>query len=130
MARAEAQKPMRWGIRLASREFGTTPDTLRRRLIAANISAAEDETYSTAQIIAAVFGDMAGERLGKVRAEREAVELKNARIKKDHLPASEIERAISKCFQFIRAEILGNSTLGFDEKRSLLSHLADYRPPT
>ena len=50
---------LRWSLVAAGREFGLTPGSLRKRLVAVGENAdREDHCYSTEQIINAVFGSI------------------------------------------------------------------------
>lgn len=120
--------PIRWTLHKACSEFVINRKTLERRISEASIIAGEDNCYSTQQILSAITGDIHGERLLKTRAERESVELKNARIRRDFVSTAEVGRCMASTIILIRQEILG-SMLPEDTKHSILRHLADINPP-
>jgi hypothetical protein len=124
----EKTGPIRWSLNRACAEFAINRKTIERRLVEGNIIAGEDRCYSTQQIMTAVIGDIHGERLLKTRAERESIELKNARARKEWLSSVEVARSLEKVFTVIRQEILG-SVLPEDTRHSILSHLSEYTPP-
>ena len=128
MAREKTTGPIRWTLHKACAEFVINRKTLERRIAEASIIAGEDGCYSTQQIMEAITGDIHGERLLKTRAERESVELKNARIRRELVSAAEVSRCMAGTIILIRQEILG-SVLPEDTKHSVLRHLADINPP-
>jgi phage terminase Nu1 subunit (DNA packaging protein) len=69
----------RWSLEKASSEFGTDRKTITKRIRQNGIQPAEDGTFSTKQICAAIFGDIHGERLRKTRAEADKIEMDNER---------------------------------------------------
>ena len=72
-------KGFRWTIEYASGEFDINPRTLSKRLKSADTQAGEDGKYNTAQVCAAVFGDMAGEKLRNEKLKADLLELELAR---------------------------------------------------
>ena len=70
---------LRWNLERASVEFSLNPRTLSQRIHRAAIKPDKDGKFSTAQICAAVFGDIQGQRLRKTTAEADKIELDNAR---------------------------------------------------
>jgi hypothetical protein len=81
---------VRWTVNAAATEFGTTRETLSRRLAAAGITAGADEKYSTKEIHKALCGDeqMRKAKLSKLEHETKAIVLQNKEY------ADEIERGI------------------------------------
>ena len=128
MRREKTTGPIRWTLHKACSEFVINRKTLESRLVEASLVAGEDGCFSTQQIMTAITGDIHGERLLKTRAERESVELKNARIRREYVSTAEVSRCMSATIVLIRQEILG-SILPEDVKHSILRHLADIKPP-
>lgn len=75
MPKNTPQEIVQWTLASASTNFGVHRDTLQKRLIANEIRPSEDGTYSTAQITKAVFGDIAGEKLRKAKADADKAEM-------------------------------------------------------
>jgi hypothetical protein len=116
---------LRWSLESAEREFGTTRKTLERRLTEAEIlPAEEDGLYSTCQIFIALSGDMKSERLKKIVAERENVQLKNSIMKRDWHPANECLQILTEVFTRMRQEIIA-SDVPEHTQLSLISHLRE-----
>jgi hypothetical protein len=122
--------PLRWSILVAAREFCLDRQTLTRRLAEGGFDTGPDGMWSTAQVARAVAGgDIHHERLRETRARAQHVELKNLRMQNELLPAAEVFEALEKLFVVLRQEVLGRSDLSEDAKRSLLSHLAEFKQP-
>ena len=73
--------PLRWTVGLAASEFGVDRRTVDSRLKAAAVVPAPDGTFSTGQIAAAIYGDLAGEKLRKLRAEANVAEMKDLQMR-------------------------------------------------
>lgn len=82
--------PLRWTIASAAREFALDRKTLEKRLSVAESSPGEDGCFSTRQILGAAFGDLAGEKLLKLQAERELMQLRRDGQKRLLVPLSEV----------------------------------------
>jgi hypothetical protein len=117
--------PLRWSLDAAEIELGISRKTLQRRLADSEIVAAEDGYFTTTQLVTAISGDYKAQKLRKLKAESQLIETKQAVLNKTFLPAATVERSLVQVFGVIKSEILGDSTLSEDAKRSLLSHLAD-----
>lgn len=70
-------EPMNWTIKLAATEFGVAAETIRRGLSAAGVEVKKGRgsSFTTKQIVAAIFGDIKHERFLKTREERTLLEL-------------------------------------------------------
>ena len=116
------QKVVRWSMEAASVEFGIHHATLAKRLKAQSIGHGEDGLWSTAQICAAVFGDIAGERLRKTREEADQLALKNAQIRSELIPLAEASERVGKWAVAIKEKILA-SPLPATDKNDILDDL-------
>jgi len=91
--------PLKWTLLAAQKEFGAHRDTLKAKLIQAGVKPDADDTYSTKQILIALQGDYAAEKLRKVKEEADKLELENRRRRGELLDAAEVKSAIERiCF--------------------------------
>jgi hypothetical protein len=97
---------IRWSIARAGKEFGMDAETLQGRVKTSGIVQGEDGKFSTKQIVDAIFGDLDGEKLLKLRAERKAIERDNAREDRILLPTSELLRVWSSILLDYRQRVL------------------------
>ena len=74
----------KWNASRAAREFDFSFNTVTKRLAQSGVKPDADGFYTTKQMHAALFGDINGERLRKIRAEADQVEMENA-IKRGEL---------------------------------------------
>lgn len=72
---SKAFTAIRWTISAAASEFGCDDKTLSSRIRRESIEPGEDGKFSTAQICAALFGDIGQHRLRKMKAEADFAEL-------------------------------------------------------
>lgn len=84
-ARTEA---MRWTVYQAAMEFDIAKETLSKEFRKCGILPGPDGKYSTMDVCRAKFGDLERERIRKVKAEADGVEMENAR-KRGELVARE-----------------------------------------
>ena len=80
---------IRWTATKAASEFGHDPKTVSARIKTGGIVAGADKKFSTKQIVAAVFGDLEGERLREVHARADGLEIDNARKRGELLSVQE-----------------------------------------
>jgi phage terminase Nu1 subunit (DNA packaging protein) len=66
---------------------------------------------------------LAAEKIGKTRAERERVEMENARVRSQTVSVEEVLAAFGPIFEAVRERILSADGLEPDEKDDLLSDL-------
>ena len=122
--------PLRWSLHAAEREGWGDRDTLQRRLAACGQQPDQNGYYTTRQLISTLSGgDLKAERLRLVKAQAVGQELKNKEAQLELLPRREVLQKVADLILLIRAEVLGNSDLSESVKNSLLSHIADFKPP-
>jgi len=109
----------------AASEFGINPRTLSARLRQAGIQPGEDRCFSTAQICAAVFGNMDGEKLRLVREQADKVEIENRVSRKQLIDVTELAPILAKFITAARQRIISNMKLDRDEKDKIISHLGE-----
>ena len=90
------QRSIKWTLRRASAEFGVSVPTLVGKLNEAGDTADENKTFSTRSLVTALYGDVHRERLAKLKAEREQVELENAIMRGDYLSRVELENSFGQ----------------------------------
>jgi hypothetical protein len=117
--------PCKWDTKAISREFGFAVDTVTRKLNAAKQVPAADGTWATVQIVAALFGDIHGERLRKTAAEADNWELKNAILRGESLPKALLTPALTEIFTIVRQLVMASSMTN-SEKGDLLNTIATW----
>ena len=70
--------PLRWNLRKAAVEFGTTVDTLKKSLNQISAEPDVDGLYTTGQLIRARYGELHQERLRVQRETADRIALENA----------------------------------------------------
>jgi hypothetical protein len=123
-------EPLRWSLYRAALELHTTEPTLLKRLQEVGIVAdPKTAAYTTMQIFSALSqGDSKTLRDREVRERGDNWALRNAELRRELLPATEVLRCLEGTFTVIRQEILG-SQLPVDTQNSILSHLAECEIP-
>ena len=101
------------------------PETLRRKLSQTKQTQAADGTWTTAQIVAALYGDIHGERLRKTAAEADHWELKNDVLRGESLPKGLLTSALEQIFVIIK-QLIQASSMTTPEKRDLLNTIATW----
>ena len=69
---------MRWSVERAGIEFGLASVTLRKSLAKSSATADEDGLFTTRQVVDALFGSLAVEKLATQKELRRKLELENA----------------------------------------------------
>ena len=127
------RESLRWSIYKGAIEFGCDKSTLANKLTAAGINPGEDGCYTTCDLHSALsggsVGDLRSERKRESKARADYLELKNAKLRGELLPAVQVKEALEDLFRHLRAEIMGASGHTNDEKRSLLNQLAGFKIP-
>lgn len=124
-AYAKDYKAMRWTMQLAATEFGRDVRTLAKLMSANSVAPGTDGLYSTHDICSAVFGDIKVENLGKVRAERQILELKIGEMERTLIPAKLVEKAWEFIAVAIRQTIVHAERMPQAAKDSVLSELVN-----
>jgi hypothetical protein len=100
-------QPVRWTVGRAAAEFGVDRKTLDRRIVDAGVKpSTEDDCYSTAQIIAAVFGDLDAEKLRKMRAEADLAEMERDERARSLLAAEVVSAVWLDALTGLRAVVM------------------------
>jgi hypothetical protein len=116
-------EPLKWNLRKAAVEFGTTVDTLKKSLN--QISAVPDESglYSTAQLCEAKFGSMFQAKLATQLGLARRVEMENAITKGDFLNRAWLMQAFAAIADAIKSRIMA-SELSRTVKEDILRDIA------
>ena len=129
--------PIRWTLGLAATEFGADRRTLSTRAKTSGQVPGEDGKFSTRQIAAIIHGDLAGEKLRKLRAEADLAELERDTLMKDVAPLTVFDDLVARMAMGIRG-IVNRSRLTEQEQddvlqeiRTMIENLAqqDYKMP-
>src|SRR5262245_55193326 len=98
--------PLRWTLHSICREFNLGHDTLRKRLTEAEESPdPNDETYSTAQIVSALYSGDRALRRRKLKEEADKLELENQITRGDFLSRAELTRVLTNIANGIKQTI-------------------------
>lgn len=113
----------RWSLRAAATAFDIPVETLRRRLIASEEEADSEDTFTTGQILRAVFSDERSQRLRRTKAEADLLELKAQILKCEYLAKPALTDALQSIVVAI-TQIIDGSKLSSSEKSEIRQNLA------
>jgi phage terminase Nu1 subunit (DNA packaging protein) len=99
--------PLRWTLTRAAEETGFARQTVKNRLTSTAQEAGKDGCYSTAQVLAALYGDYDGERLRKLRAEADLAEMERDERARSLIPAAIVEATWTDVLQNLRGVVMG-----------------------
>jgi hypothetical protein len=119
------EAPLKWTFRAIAREFRLAENTVAKRFSEAKISPDTDGTYSTKQVEAGLFGDLAGQRLAELRERTLNWQLKNRALQAELLDREAITHAFEQLFICFKGAIESTS-MSRAEKSHTLSVLADW----
>lgn len=101
------------------RELNLHRSTLTKRLKSSDVQAGKDGKYSTADIFRGLSGDLNTERIAKIRAERELLELELEHERGQVANLSDMELAWSGIVVALRQVIKGSSMSQAEKERCL-----------
>jgi hypothetical protein len=119
---AKPLQRIRWTIERAAPEFGLNPRTLSARLKQSNLDPSADGTWTTQQIVRAIYNDLESER---IRETRSKADLNEQELRKRNGELVDIEDFCKK-FEPIYvncARIVKSSKLTIEEQDSMLNDL-------
>lgn len=96
----------RWSTDHAAREFGCDRRTIDKNLARESIEPGEDGKFSTAQIIAATFGDRDAEELREIRERADKLAIENRRRRGELIPIEQVYAYFSGVLIAFREKIL------------------------
>jgi hypothetical protein len=114
---------VRWTVNLAASEFGLDRRTVATRLKAAATVPASDGTFSTGQVAAAIYGDLAGEKLRKLRAEANIAVMKDLQLRGSLVPADMAESLWADAIVQVRVSVEQADYIPADSRTRLLKSL-------
>ncbi len=117
------QKQIRWTIEEAATEFNINPRTLSKRCKVGSIEAGKDRKFSTAQICAAVFGDIEGERLRLTRAQADEKELSNAETRKELVRFSDLLEIAHRALSAMTSTVMGMTHITVEDREAIIKQL-------
>lgn len=114
--------PLRWTLGVAASEFGLDRRTMAERVKASGAAPGEDGRFSSRQIATALYGDLAGEKLRKVRAEADLAEMEVLEKRKTSIPTAIFFPVLEQCFGAISA-VIKRAPLIEAQRQEILSEL-------
>lgn len=108
----------------AAREFGVDKETISKRVTAQGIIAGKDRCFSTAEICAAVFGDIESEKLRSERHKANLLEMDEMERKGVLIQRQTVNEWIDKAGETLKMNIMA-SNLADEEKREFLKAFQD-----
>lgn len=121
------RKVIRWTIPEAASEFDIHAATLAKRIKVASIEPGPDGKWSTAQVCAAVFGDMDSEKLREVRHKANLLELEEKEKRRQLVPIEDVGRAWDS-FVIALRQAIWNFDAQEADRRRWLAELRDLKP--
>jgi hypothetical protein len=88
-------EPLKWNLRKAAVEFGTTVDTLTKSLRQVSAEPDADGLYTTGQLIQARYGELYQERLRVQRETADRIALENKITRAEVLDRAELMKVFS-----------------------------------
>jgi hypothetical protein len=117
-------EPLKWNLRKAAVEFGTTVDTLKKSLNQISAEPDVDGLYTTGQLIQARFGELHQEKVRTQRALAEKLELENSITKGNTLNRSELAKGFAAIADAISARIMASGELSREAREDILRDLS------
>lgn len=119
---------IKWTVSKASTEFGLDSKTITKRLKALEVDP-NSKVLTTKQICAAIFGDMAGQKLRETTHRANLLAIEEKQEIGELIPRINAVRLWSEVIALLREKIMGTTRLTEDERRDILAGLRDI-PPT
>jgi hypothetical protein len=118
------QEPLKWNLRKAAVEFGTTVDTLKKSLNQISAEPDMNGLYTTGQLIQARFGELYQEKIRTQRALAQKLELENAVTTGAVLDRRELMRGLTQIADAMSMRIMSCSELPRTAREDLLRELS------
>jgi hypothetical protein len=116
---------LRWSIERAGVEFGLGSQTLRKALAKNSTTPDVNGFYTTAQIVAAIYGALHVEKIRTQRARAQQLELQNAITKGEVVNRAELMKAFAQIADAIVSRIMA-SELSRTAKEDILRDISSW----
>jgi hypothetical protein len=97
---------LKWNLRKAAVEFGTTADTLKKSLNRVSQEPDADGLYTTGQLVQALFGQLHTEKVRYQRALAEKVEMENSVAKANLLDRKALAASFAELADALKGAVL------------------------
>lgn len=119
-------QPEHWRIGRASKEFGCDAETLSKSLTRAGVEPAfKDGSFSTLQIVSALYGDYDSQRTRKVTAEADLLEITKAEKRRDLVLSDEFLEVSQRGLQAMTATVMGFTDLTIEHREKIIEQLRE-----
>lgn len=119
---------IRWSVDRAAAEFGIDRRPLERRLVEVGAKGGVDKKFSTAEICAAVFGDLKAEKLRAAKEDADRKWLANEKEKGNLIEKGFMVKKMMDVFVVVRQKIMSFPNLLDEEKNQLLNEIRSLKP--
>jgi hypothetical protein len=116
-------EPLKWNLKKAAVEFGTTVDTLKKSLNQVSAEPDADGLYTTGQLIQARYGELYQEKLRVHRETADRIAMENAVTRGEMLSRPELMKGFAALADAMVFRIT-SSELSREAKEDLLKDLA------
>jgi hypothetical protein len=116
-------EPLKWNLRKAAVEFGTTVDTLTKSLNQTSQRPDADGLYTTGQLVRARFGELYQEKLRVQRETADRIALENEITRGETLNRAELAKGFAAIADAM-VSIITTSALSRTEQENLQRELA------
>ena len=112
---------LRWSVERAGIEFGLASVTLRKSLAKSSATADQDGLFTTRQVVDALFGSLAVEKLATQKEVRRKLELENAITTGSVLDRGSLSKVFALIADAISSRIMSCNELSRTAKEDILS---------
>jgi hypothetical protein len=116
--------PLRWNLRKAAVELGTTVDTLKKSLNQISAEPDADGLYTTGQLIQARYGELHQEKLRVHRETADRIALENQITRAEVLNRAELTKGFAAVADAIQSRIMACSEMPLTVRQDVLHELA------
>ena len=112
---------LRWSVERVGIEFGLASATLRKSLAKSSATADQDGLFTTRQVVDALFGTLAVEKLATQKEVRRKLELENAITTGSVLDRGSLSKVFALIADAISSRIMSCNELSRTAKEDILS---------